>query len=188
MKNVILTHINDLLKVKPFILAAIDGRCASGKSTLASELEKELDCNVIHMDDFFLRPEQRTEKRLGIPGENIDHERFLSEVLIPLRRGENFIYRPFRCHEGNFGEPIEVKHKKVTVIEGSYSLHNLLREHYDLRIFCDTDYATQLERIRIRNGDIGLERFKNMWIPLEEKYFATGIKEICHIVTGGKKE
>lgn len=34
------------------LLVAIDGRCASGKSTLAKDLQKQLDCNVIHMDEF----------------------------------------------------------------------------------------------------------------------------------------
>ena len=37
----------------PFILA-IDGRCASGKTTLAGELQKRQACNVIHLDDFYL--------------------------------------------------------------------------------------------------------------------------------------
>ena len=46
------------------LLVAIDGRCASGKSTLAKDLQKQLDCNVIHMDDFYLQPHQRTTKRL----------------------------------------------------------------------------------------------------------------------------
>ena len=45
------------------LLVAIDGRCASGKSTLAKDLQKQLDCNVIHMDDFYLQPHQRTTKR-----------------------------------------------------------------------------------------------------------------------------
>ena len=36
---------------KPYILA-IDGRCASGKTTLANELSQSLSCNVVHMDDF----------------------------------------------------------------------------------------------------------------------------------------
>ena len=28
--------------------------------TLAARLQKDLDCRVFHMDDFFLRPQQRT--------------------------------------------------------------------------------------------------------------------------------
>lgn len=35
------------------LLIAIDGRAASGKTTLAAMLQKELNCNVVHMDHFF---------------------------------------------------------------------------------------------------------------------------------------
>ena len=66
-------------------LIAIDGRCASGKTSISTELQNQLDCNIIHMDHFFLRPEQRTPERLNIPGENVDHERFSTEVLISLK-------------------------------------------------------------------------------------------------------
>ena len=67
------------------IIIAIDGRCASGKSALASNLENELGCAVFHMDDFFLRPEQRTPQRYAEPGGNVDRERFWEEILEPLR-------------------------------------------------------------------------------------------------------
>ena len=49
------------------------------------------------MDDFFLRPEQRTPERFSEPGGNVDRERFLSEVLLPLRQGEAVDYRRFDC-------------------------------------------------------------------------------------------
>ena len=49
------------------------------------------------MDDFFLRPEQRTPERYAEPGGNVDRERFLAEVLIPLRAGETVQYRRFDC-------------------------------------------------------------------------------------------
>lgn len=80
------------------LLVAIDGRCASGKSTLAKDLQKQLDCNVIHMDDFYLQPHQRTTKRLREPGGNVDYERFETEVLQPLLTGEAFSYRPYDAH------------------------------------------------------------------------------------------
>ena len=66
-------------------LVAIDGRCASGKTTLAALLQKQIqDCYVVHMDHFFLREEQRTKERLETPGGNVDHERVLADVLQPL--------------------------------------------------------------------------------------------------------
>ena len=84
----LLTVIRALLDRQARVIAAIDGRCGAGKSTLAAQLQAQLSCRVFHMDDFFLRPEQRTAARLAQPGENVDHERFLSEVLQPALRGE----------------------------------------------------------------------------------------------------
>ena len=84
----LLTVIRALLDRQTRVIAAIDGRCGAGKSTLAAQLQAQLSCRVFHMDDFFLRPEQRTAARLAQPGENVDHERFLSEVLQPALRGE----------------------------------------------------------------------------------------------------
>ena len=69
------------------VLVAIEGGSASGKTTLGELLQNVYGCPVFHMDDFFLRPEQRTEARFAQPGGNVDRERFLEEVLIPLREG-----------------------------------------------------------------------------------------------------
>ena len=54
-------------------IIAIDGRCAGGKTTLAHAAEELLlargiPCRTLHTDDFFLRPEQRTEQRMKTAG------------------------------------------------------------------------------------------------------------------------
>ena len=179
--------ISDILlnkaKGKERIIIAIDGRCASGKTTLAKELSQMLTCNVIHMDDFFLRPEQRTSERLSIPGENVDHERFLSDVLLPLEGGKAFAFRPFSCNNCSLGDPIKVTPKGINIIEGSYSCHPSLWEHYDLRIFLTVSPEEQFKRIVKRNGEQNAEVFRTRWIPLEEKYFtAFDIAKRCDIV------
>lgn len=162
------------------MLVAIDGRCASGKTTLAVELKQLLPCEVIHMDHFFLRPKQRTPERLSTPGENVDHERFLREVLLPLCKGEQVSYRPFDCQTGGFGEAIRLENKKVYIIEGAYACHVSLREYYDLRIFLDVSFEEQMRRIIVRNGEDSAEIFRSKWIPLEERYFeAFGIADMC---------
>ena len=53
---------------------------------------QQLDCNVIHMDDFYLQPHQRTTKRMREPGGNVDYERFETEVLQPMLTGEAVSY------------------------------------------------------------------------------------------------
>lgn len=168
---------------KERVIIAIDGRCASGKSTLGRALAKELGCVLIHMDDFFLRPEQRTPERLAQAGENVDHGRFLEEVLSPLAQGVSFTYRPWECHRQDFGEPITVEPAKTAIVEGSYACHPDLWDYYDLRIFLTVDRETQLDRIAVRNGKEGLAAFKEKWIPLEERYFeAYDLAARCDIV------
>ncbi len=183
MKNIVaslVSAIEDLHKENENIIIAIDGRCASGKTTFAAELQKIYDCNVIHMDEFFLRPEQRTSERLATAGENVDHERFLEEVLLPLKAGNDFWYRPFNCTTMTLGEPIEIKSKKINIIEGSYSCHNNLYKYYDLKIFLTVDSEEQLKRILKRDGKEKAEIFKSRWIPMEEKYFSSfNIEKRC---------
>ena len=174
--------IRQLLTQKNNVIIAIDGRCGSGKTTLADSLSKQFDCNVVHMDDFFLRPHQRTPERLATPGENVDHERFLQEVLLPLKEEKAVCYRPFDCSKMELGDVICLEQKKLTVVEGSYSLHPNLWQYYELRIFSDIDAKTQMERI-VKRNPLSAEMFRNKWIPLEEAYFeAFGIKEKCDII------
>ena len=169
--KMVCSRIIELADKKERVIVAIDGRCASGKTTLAREIAEKLDCNIFHMDDFFLRPEQRSEARRNTPGENVDHERFLSEVLIPLSKGESFSYEAFDCHTLGFKQPIAVTPKSIAVVEGSYACHPSLCGYYDLRIFSDIDPDEQMRRITERNGIEGAARFKALWIPLEEAYF-----------------
>ena len=165
------------------LIIAIDGRSGAGKSTLAGTLEERLGLAVVHMDDFFLQPHQRTQERLSEPGGNVDYERVRKEVLEPLKRGEKHVsYRIFDCKTMSFQGERTINGSKTVVVEGSYSCHPLLKEYYDLTIFLDVDKETQMERLRERVGEERLGMFKEKWIPLEEAYFeAFAIKEQCDI-------
>ena len=177
-------EISDLSSRRERIIIAVDGRCASGKTTLAESICKRFNCAVFHMDDFFLRPEQRTPERLEIPGGNVDHERFLAEVLTPLTNGaEQVGFRPFDCKTLTLKYEIKVPVTPISVVEGSYSLHPALRQYYDLRIFVTVSAEEQLRRIINRNGSDGARVFSNKWIPLEEKYFSLcNVPEICDAI------
>ncbi len=164
------------------ILLAIDGRCAAGKTTLAKALCQECGCNVVHMDDFFLPPCERTAERMAQEGGNIDQERFLAQVLEPLKRMEAVIYRPYLCKEQMFGEELHLAPRQVCVIEGAYAAHPRFAHAYDLMIFMTADRDTQLRRIAQRNGPDGRKAFEEMWIPMEERYFSKyKIQEKCRI-------
>lgn len=178
--QLLLTEIEQ--KSKSTLLLAIDGRCAAGKTSLAANLTGLCDCNVIHMDHFFLRPEQRTMERLQQADANVDYERFLAEVLIPLHEGRTFSYRPFNCHKQEMGEPVLIIPKSLTIIEGSYSCHPALKSHYDLSVFLNVDATEQIRRICRRNGANGVQMFQEHWIPMEEHYFCSfHIQEECDL-------
>ena len=164
------------------IIIAIDGGSAAGKSTMSERLKEKYDCTVFHMDDFFLRPEQRTPERLAEPGGNIDRERFLEEVLQPLRKNEPVYYRRYNCSTQELEEPEKVIPKKLVIIEGVYSMHPAFETYYDLSVYLDITPERQRERILRRNTQQVAKRYFETWIPLENKYFTeTKTKERCDI-------
>lgn len=154
------------------VFVAIDGPCTSGKTTLATVLQRRFGGNVLHMDDFFLRPEQRTPERFAEPGGNVDRERFEDEVLAPLAAGKIAQYRPWDCHTGDYAASHNVEPARLTIVEGSYSMHPALRGYYDLMICLTIDSGEQLRRLEARNPRM-LQRFIDEWIPLENRYFAS---------------
>ena len=165
------------------VVVAIEGGSASGKSTLAEIISSKYDCTVFHMDDFFLRPEQRNIERFKEVGGNIDKERFIEEVLKPLSGGKNILYKKFDCSTMTLGEEIEVTPKKLIIVEGVYSMHPEFGEYYDLSVFLDISPNFQRKRIVDRNGIQLARRFFNEWIPLENEYFTkTNIKQRCDMV------
>lgn len=162
------------------LTVAIDGSSASGKTTLAALLARIYDCSVFHMDDFFLQPHQRTPERYQEPGGNVDYERFLSEVLLPLSAGRPFSYRPFSCSTMALADPVEVFPKRLNIVEGAYSMHPALRDFYGLSVFLRIDEKTQADRILARNGYEKQQRFLSEWIPMEKRYFEHfGIEDLC---------
>ena len=165
-------QIATLLEEKNFVMVAIDGKCTSGKTTLASKLAEIYDCNVFHMDDFFLRPQQRTPERFAEVGSNVDYERFREEVLLPLKSGKAFSYRPFDCKSFTLAAPVTVVPKKLTVIEGSYALHPYFGDPYDLKILLTVDPEAQRKRILERPAFLH-RRFFEEWIPMENRYLET---------------
>ncbi len=168
----LLSAIDRRLAAQERIVVAIEGSAGSGKSTLAGMLQRIYGCTVLHMDDFFLRPEQRTPQRYATPGGNIDHERFLEEVVAPLTRGERFRYRPFDCATFTVSDGHDITPAALTVVEGAYSMHPALGDYADVSVFVEIDQDTQRARIEKRNSPDFARRFFDTWIPLEQAYFA----------------
>lgn len=178
----LLQAIDEKLPQLERLLLAIDGGSASGKTTLAALLGQRYGCPVFHMDDFFLRPEQRTPQRLAEPGGNVDRERFFSEVLQPLRQGGPASYRRYDCRTGQLLPPVLRQAGQLNVIEGAYSMHPELSALYDLSVFLAVSPETQRRRILQREPAFKQQLFFQKWIPMENRYFqAFSIPERCDL-------
>ena len=178
-------RIDRLLEAGPAVVV-IEGGSANGKSTLGEALQTVYDCNLLHTDDFFLRPFQRTPERLAEIGGNLDRERFYEEIVQPLTRGEPLRYRPFNCMTQALEPPVTLEPKRLTVVEGAYSLHPFFGRYYDLSLFLDIPSDIQRERILKRNSPHFANRFFNEWIPMENAYFAeTDIRRRADLIHTG---
>lgn len=164
------------------VIVGIDGGSCSGKSFLANRLGERFGGNVFHCDDFFLRPEQRTPQRLQEPGGNMDRERLLDEVLLPLSRGETVTYRPFSCGTMTLLPPVTVPPRRLSIVEGSYSLHPSLRAYYGLAVFLKVPWELRLQRLYGREGDKAAQ-FLSRWLPMENAYFSVfGIAQSADLI------
>lgn len=165
------------------VILAVEGGSAGGKTTLGKLLEQVYDGTVFHMDDFFLRPQQRTYERLAEPGGNVDRERFLAEVLLPLSKNSPIAYRRYDCGTSAIMPSATVMPTRLNIIEGVYSMHPDLAEYYDLSVFLDITPEQQKKRIEKRNSPDMAQRFFAEWIPMEQRYFeAMKVKERCDII------
>lgn len=172
------------LSVRETIVVAIDGRCASGKSTMADYICEKLGASLIHMDDFYVPMELRTEARFAIPGSNVHYERFAEEVIPNLRTKEGFEYGTFICGDLMRIEGTrKVSPSRIRIIEGAYSHHPHFDRYADIKVFSDVAADEQLVRIEARNGAERLQLFKEKWIPFEEEYiYSYDIKEDADII------
>lgn len=178
----LLACIDRLMAERERVLVAIDGGSASGKTTLGALLQSIYACPVFHMDDFFLRPEQRTPERFSESGGNVDRERFLSEVLLPLREGKTVDYRCFDCKTFTIAPPRRIEPGRLNIIEGAYAMHPDLAPYYDLTVFLAVSAEKQRERILKRNAPAQAELFFDRWIPFEQRYFAAlNVPERCDL-------
>ncbi len=181
----VIMAIQHQMEQKPVVILGIDGCAASGKSTAAALLADLFDAEIIHMDDFFLPLNLRTEERFLKPGGNVHYERFEDEVMGHLIKKESCSFLRFDCSHMDYSDKIKIELKPLIIIEGAYCLHPAVTDGYDIKVFCQVPAKVQENRILLRNGAEGLVNFKERWIPLENQYFKLcGIREKCQFVVG----
>ena len=175
------------LEEKDRVIVALDGMSCSGKSTFAGELADRFGGAAVHMDDFFLPADRFTEEMQALPGGNVDRDRFRSEVLEPLSRGQDFAYAPFSCQEQALLPDRVSVTGRLIVVEGAYALLPDWGNYYDLALFLQVSQEEQQGRLLLRNGVRGMVPFLKRWIPREESYFAAcAVKDRCDDIVDGE--
>ena len=154
------------------VLIALDGRCGSGKTTLAAQLAEQFPGRaVFHTDAYYLPPAQRIPNWAETPCANMDLTRLREEVLVPAQAGAAVRSRAYSCREGAYLPEQCVPPAPLYILEGSYSHHPILAGFYDLKVFVTCSKEEQARRLQTREGE-RYENFVRRWIPLEEAYFA----------------
>ncbi len=164
----VIDTIDTLLNTNLTVTVAIDGNSGGGKSYFAKVLRNYYQCNVLSADDFFLPIPLRSENRLKEIGGNIHYER-LRQTLIKMKDGDAFDYERYDCVNDKFVTKKAIP-SRINIVEGCYSLHPFVSDLYNLGVLIRVNKTEQRRRIISRDGMEKYCRYKNEWIPLEEKY------------------
>lgn len=168
-------------------LVGIDGRPASGKSTLAGRIAEALGAECIHLDDF-VKPEALWRSRTvpSFPFDYIRYDEFLDAVKTLARDGI-CRYRPYDWDAGRLrDQPRTVRRVTPVVIEGVSALHPELAPLYDLRIWVDSDTATTLSAAFRRGVEAWEREWREMFLPSVELYLQTRPQDRAEFHVAGR--
>lgn len=101
---------------------------------------------------------------------NIDFNKITDEIINKIYLKEDITYQPFDFKTHKHLNYITKSYKRLTIIEGAYSMHPKLFDNYQYKIFFKTSKLTQIKRIIKRSGINKTFIFIKKWIPLENKY------------------
>jgi uridine kinase len=176
-------RIETILKEQGRCVVAIDGQSCAGKSTLTNLLQRRYGARDFHTGDYRLTPAQASEARLSEPGGFFDRERFLKEVIEPVKEGRDAYIRRYDCKTDMLAAPTPKPMRPLSVVEGCYSLHPRFGAYYDLSLFLQIRPELQQKRLVERYDAQTLERAKSEWLPREEAFFkAFKIAGCCDVV------
>ncbi|MEO8330229.1 MAG: hypothetical protein ABI586_09505 [Candidatus Nanopelagicales bacterium] len=152
-----------------YFTIAIDGRGASGKSSLARFLETRLHgFSVVHGDDYF---EPHNDP---ITWGQFNEERLETEVLSQIRAGEReIVSRPCDFLRSTLGPARRICVERGLLFDRWFSLE--LPVQWDIRIWVETPANICLARGIARDADAAAEErvrlaWEQVWQPREARY------------------
>ena len=140
----------------------IDGKGASGKTTLAASVAAALPgAVVVHVDDF-ARPSVSTWER----------DRFVAQVLAPLAAGRPARYERWDWSTDASAGWADVPVGVPVVVEGVSSTDARLGVPWDVTLWVDVPAEVRLARALARDGEGMREQWVAAWMPEEDAYEA----------------
>ena len=126
---------------------AIDGMAGAGKTALAAYLSKKYGAPVVHLDDFRLPVSERAAGWEKIPGGDMDFERFEEEIVAPWMEKRPLVYTTVDPATGEMLDRRALPDGQMFLFEGTYAMHPMIRDVYDLRLFVSVGEGEQARRL-----------------------------------------
>ena len=157
-----------------FVLIAVDGHSAAGKSTLARKLQTTLaGVQLVHGDDFYrVMPETERFDLNASEGYRryFDWERLEQQVLSPLAARQEAHYRVYNWATGALGDTKVVQPRGIVIIEGVFSARPELRDYYDAIFLVNTEEKIRAQRQQQRED---APAWVSRWDAAERFYLET---------------
>jgi len=138
----------------------IDGKGATGKTSLAARVAAALAGSVIVPIDDFARPDLRGWER----------DRFVRQVLQPLLAKRSARYQRWDFYRNVGAEWHTVPTGVPVVVEGVSSTDVRLGVPWDFTIWIEVAYEIRFARVLERDGPQMMERWLTDWMPSEDAY------------------
>ncbi len=140
---------------------AIEGKAASGKTTISNLLEREKDINVIHLDDFLDGPSDEN---------NVNSLRLIKEIINPAILDNPLKYKKYDATYKTYSDGLIDNVTSTVLIEGVFSSNYILEEYYRGIIYLHVPTNTQNARFQSKSRAI-YSRFLNERLPKEAIYY-----------------
>ncbi len=167
---------------------AIDGGSASGKTTLADELEQVLipsGREIIRASiDGFHNPKQIRYQHGSTPfhyfRDSFDYSSLHSWLIEPFRKGGTRSYKTavydFRTESSVIQNPRIADRDAIVLIDGVFLLREGLYQSWDFKVYLDVSFSVMLDRAMERDKELFggkgevIKKYMTRYIPGQRSY------------------